>query len=196
MYKVKNKLRQAREDDIMRREEAARQLLEANNQQQPKKKQFRSLSISASTVEEFKKRETARSRASLSASTSYVERLKTLKKSRREEEFRFCSDKLEKIDANASTEYPRNENARRAVNKQIIARLEQTVNAHAPNHESLPVAPDGFIPNSVVAALYRELRRESSENQKWKPRQLTEAQMAEIEKIKLKVSFAFFVLDL
>ena len=138
-----------------------------------------------------------RSRDTLSASTSYGERLRALKKSRQQKDFRFCSDKLEKIDAGDTTDYPQNENATRAVNKQIVARLEQTVNAHAPNHESLPVAPDGFIPNSIVAALYRELRRESSENEKftdkWKPRELTEEQMAEIEKLNLKVCIILFL---
>lgn len=138
-----------------------------------------------------------RSRAILSASTSYVERLRALKKSRQQNDFRFCSDKLEKIDAGDTTDYPQNENATRAVNKQIVARLEQTVNAHAPNHKSLPMAPDGFIPNSIVAALYRELRRESNDNEKftdkWKPRELTEEQMAEIEKLNLKVSCLCFL---
>ena len=64
------------------------------------------------------------------------------------------------IELEASRDYPSNENATRAANRKIIHRMEQTTNAHAPNHEALPVAPDGFIPNSVVVALYRELRRE------------------------------------
>ena len=195
IVQVKNKLRQTREDDIARREEAARQLDETKQSQQHQKKELRSLSISASTVEEFKRKEVIRSRPTLSASTSYGERLRALKKSRQKNDFRFCSDKLEKIDAGDTTDYPQNENATRAVNKQIIARLEQTVNGHAPNHESLPVAPDGFIPNSIVAALYRELRRESNDNDKftdkWKPRELTEEQIAEIEKLKLKVFIQF-----
>ena len=190
---VKNKLREARENDIERRENAARQLA---GEPKTKRKELRSFSMSTATVDEFKMKEKARSRNTLSASTSYVERLRALKKSRADD-FRFCNDKLDTIEATASTEYPKNENATRAVNRQIIARLEQTGNAHAPNHESLPVAPDGFIPNSIVAALYRELRRKTNANEKftdkWKPKELTDEQKAEIEKLNLKVFI--FLLD-
>lgn len=188
--KVKASLRKKREAAIERKKEAVRILAG-----QPKARESRSLSITASTVmDELSKKETG-NRPTLSASTTYVERLKAMKKERgeRDEGFKFCAEKLEQIEASASTEYPQNENSTRAVNKEIIARLEQTTNAHSPKLDTLPVAPDGFIPNSVVAALYRELRRESKNNKsrilssKWAPRQLTEEQLGEIDRLQNKV---------
>lgn len=198
--KVKASLRKKREAAVERKKEAARILAG-----EPKARESRSLSITASTVvDEFNKREETRNRPTLSASTTYVERLKAMKKERGErgEGFRFCAEKLEQIEACASTEYPKNENSTRAVNKQIIARLEQTANAHAPKQDMLPVAPDGFIPNSVVAALYRELRRESDQSNKtrifsskWAPRQLTEDQLGEIDCLQNNVC-RFFIRNL
>ena len=107
-------------------------------------------------------------------------------------EFGFCDERLEQIEVSAAGEYPRNENTKRTVNKQIVRRLEQNQHAHIPKYDGLPVAPDGFIPNSVVVALYRELRRETGRDSvntdKWKPKELTEEQLAEIEGLNKNVS--------
>ena len=142
--KVKSNLRKTREDDVEKRKEAARILAK-----EPKMRETRSLSIAGSTIDEFKKE--TRTRATLSASTTYVERLKAFKKARDQKDFEFCADKLENIELEAFKDCPSNENATRAANRKIIHRMEQTTNAHAPNHEALPVAPDGYIPNSVVS---------------------------------------------
>jgi len=50
------------------------------------------------------------------------------------------------------------------------------------------IAPDGFIPNSVVVAMFKDLREESKEEEDtWKPPQLTAEQLAELESRKKKL---------
>lgn len=56
--------------------------------------------------------------------------------------------------------------------------------------ETLVVAPDGYIPNSVVAALFADMRpkevvfeKEPEEIIPWKPPQLTDAQLEELKRM-------------
>ena len=50
------------------------------------------------------------------------------------------------------------------------------------DEEMFVIAPDGFIPNSVVVAMFKDLREEDKEEaEPWKPPQLTAEQLAELE---------------
>ncbi|PFX23697.1 Ribosome biogenesis protein YTM1 [Stylophora pistillata] len=56
------------------------------------------------------------------------------------------------------------------------------------DEEMFVIAPDGFIPNSVVVAMLKDLREEGKEEaDKWKPPQLTAEQLAELESRKKKL---------
>lgn len=56
------------------------------------------------------------------------------------------------------------------------------------DEEMFVIAPDGFIPNSVVVAMFKDFREEGKEEaDTWKPPQLTAEQLAELESRK-KVS--------
>lgn len=60
--------------------------------------------------------------------------------------------------------------------------------AEVEDEEMFVIAPDGFIPNSVVVAMFKDLREEGKEEaEPWKPPQLTAEQLAELESRK-KVS--------
>jgi len=48
----------------------------------------------------------------------------------------------------------------------------------------LPIAPDGYLPNSIIVALYKELKKTTPVEEKdedWKPKALTEEQLEELE---------------
>jgi len=60
--------------------------------------------------------------------------------------------------------------------------------AEVEDEEMFIIAPDGFIPNSVVVTMFKDLREEGKvEAEPWKPPQLTAEQLAELESRK-KVS--------
>lgn len=61
--------------------------------------------------------------------------------------------------------------------------------AEVEDEDMFVIAPDGFIPNSVVVAMFKDLREESKEEaEPWKLPQLTAEQLAELESRK-KVSY-------
>ena len=49
--------------------------------------------------------------------------------------------------------------------------------------EVFVIAPDGFVPNSVVVAIFKDSIEETKEEKRdtWKPPRLTEEQIAELE---------------
>ncbi|KAL9974561.1 hypothetical protein ACROYT_G011611 [Oculina patagonica] len=56
------------------------------------------------------------------------------------------------------------------------------------DEEMFVIAPDGYIPNSVVVAMFKDLKEEGKEEtEPWKPPQLTAEQLAELESRKKKV---------
>ena len=177
MAKIKADLRKKREEYMRRKQQYSDENVEV--------KQVRSLSITTDTVD-VKVEKTARKKHPLSASTTYVERLQAVKdiaSSKKHKDFNFTSEKLETIEI-SSKEYPKNENVSRKINKKIVKKIDQSLyHQHSSNQDMLPVAPDGFLPNSVVVALYKELRREVTEEEqlkKWKPKILTDEQLSEI----------------
>ena len=136
----------------------------------------------------------------LSASTTYLERLKILKEMRKglyrelddsparqpRKDFEFAVEKLERFEAESSPSvYPHNSHVTRNVSRKVIRRLEQipTNDDYLTKRDVLPVAPDGYIPNSVVVALYAELRRKTEQPiQMYKPIPLNDNQLAELKK--------------
>lgn len=177
MEKIKANLRKSREEDLRRRGKL--------KEKQPVLKEVRSLSIETDTVNEEIPKKVVKH--PLSAATTYTERLKAMRKvksaSRPRDDFNFIAEKLPVIEASSAC-YPNPAETTRRVNKTIVSKIEQSEYHAEPNHESIPVAPDGFIPNSVVVALYKELRREvtrEEEKKKWQPKQLTEEQLEELD---------------
>lgn len=137
-------------------------------------------SYSLSLIED-KSKEPKHPKHSLSTCTTYTERLRVLKKiklsAKTDPKSNIHSEKLSTIDA-SSEQYPDHVDARRNINKKIVRRIECQIATH---YEAMPVAPDGFIPNSVVAALYKELERGKTEQEMtWKPKELTEEQLEEL----------------
>ena len=68
---------------------------------------------------------------------------------------------------------------------QLVSQRLSRVASHkseVEGEEMFVIAPDGFIPNSVVVAMFKDLREEGKEEaEPWKPPQLTAKQLAELE---------------
>jgi len=129
-----------------------------------------------------------------SASSTYVERLKGMKDVpliERHKDVDVKSEKVAVIEVTAKSEYPSNEQAIRNVSQKVVKKYDQPHNDVIEKKANIPIAPDGYLPNSVIVALYKELRREITEEEKcekWKPRGLTAMQLDEINKLKAKTS--------
>ena len=186
MQKIKDELKRKREEGLKKRE----LILNGNEvPEEPKHKQNRSLSLTGE--KEFEKNNGI-PKHPLSASTTYVERLQAMKNvplHERHKDLSFAKERLESFDASAEHEYPEKETAILNVKRKVVKRMEQ---CNIDEDVKIPIAPDGHLPNSVVVALYRELRREVTEEEKmekWKPKMLTAEQLKELNEMKKKVSF-------
>ena len=88
------------------------------------------------------------------------------------------------VDVPKSNRYPSPSLSRQLVS-QRFSRLASHQAADEEDEEMFVIAPDGFIPNSVVVAMFKDSREENKgEEDKWKPPQLTAEQLAELEKRK------------
>ena len=96
------------------------------------------------------------------------------------------------IDVPVARDFPSNVESLRNLNKKITDDIDNKKNLFNKGRKEqgmFPVAPDGYLPNSVVVALYKELKKEEVFEDVWKPRELTEAQMKELEEFAKRVSF-------
>ena len=85
------------------------------------------------------------------------------------------------VDVPKSNRYPSPSHSRQVVS-QRLSRLASHQTADDDDEDMFVIAPDGFIPNSVVVAMFKDLREESTEEaDTWKPPQLTAEQLAELE---------------
>lgn len=85
------------------------------------------------------------------------------------------------VDVPKSNRYPSPSHSRQLVS-QRLSRLASHHGADDEDEDVFVIAPDGFIPNSVVVAMFKDLREESKEEaDTWKPPQLTAEQLAELE---------------
>eukprot|EP00794_Sanderia_malayensis_P018922 gene18922-20826_t len=96
------------------------------------------------------------------------------------------SDERKVIDVSAAEDFPSSKQALRNLNRQITDELDSKDNlppsSRKKERSTLPIAPDGYLPNSIVVALYKELKREETvEEERWKPVELTQQQMDELE---------------
>ena len=83
------------------------------------------------------------------------------------------------VDVPKSDRYPSPSQSRQLVS-QRLSRLASS--ADDGDEDTFVIAPDGFIPNSVVVAMFKDLREEGTEEaDTWKPPQLTAEQLAELE---------------
>ena len=88
------------------------------------------------------------------------------------------------VDVPKSSRYPSPSISRQLVS-QRLSRLASHHAADEEDEEMFVIAPDGFIPNSVVVAMFKDSREETKgEEDTWKPPQLTAEQLAELEKRK------------
>ena len=84
------------------------------------------------------------------------------------------------VDVPKSNRYPSPSQSVQLVS-QRLSRLASH-KAEGEDEEMYVIAPDGFIPNSVVVAMFKDLREEGKEEtEPWKPPQLTAEQLAELE---------------
>jgi len=94
------------------------------------------------------------------------------------------------IDVPPTIEYPSPSHARQLVS-QKHSRMASLQTADRENEDVFVIAPDGFVPNSVVVAIFEESRAEESKEQEegdtWKPPRLSKEQIAELESRKKKV---------
>ncbi|XP_065064504.1 WD repeat-containing protein 97-like isoform X2 [Rhopilema esculentum] len=88
------------------------------------------------------------------------------------------------IEVPLAPDFPSNFETLRNLNRSITDR-QKTFNENRKARGMLPVAPDGYLPNSIIVALYKELKKEEKvEEKEWKPKQLTEKQLEELETFK------------
>ena len=95
------------------------------------------------------------------------------------------------VDVPRSSNYPSPTHSRTLVARQVSQNA--TISNEEEDPESFAIAPDGFIPNSVVVAMFKDLRSEPEEEvvKEWKPPQLSAQQLAELESRK-KVGVGLF----
>ena len=85
-----------------------------------------------------------------------------------------------------ANQYPTKEDTVQEISKTVVknySAFDGMFFEDTKGFKTLPIAPDGFLPNSVVVALYRELRKEgeaTEEDEEWRPKNLTEDQLAEL----------------
>lgn len=176
-------IKEIRERILQKRKEEEEKILSRDKPEiEAPVRKIRSLSIETDNVDLMMK-EKISNRPQLSASTTYVERLQALK-NYTENNKQYKAKSLEKIGkiVVSSDEYPLNKVTKTNVNKRSVRKFkEETACEKDPPSDLFPVAPDGFIPNSVVVALYKELKRESETvDEDWRPKDLTEEQLNQI----------------
>ena len=90
------------------------------------------------------------------------------------------------VDVPKSNRYPSPSQSVQLVSQRLSRMASHK--AEVEDEDMFVIAPDGFIPNSVVVAMFKDLREEGKEEaEPWKPPQLTAEQLAELESRK-KVS--------
>ena len=101
---------------------------------------------------------------------------------------------LKPIDVPPVSDFPENLQTLRNVNKKITADVDTQAESFNKNRKAkglLPIAPDGYLPNSIIVALYKELKKEEpaeeKEEEDWKPKGLTQEQLDELKKYERKV---------
>lgn len=93
------------------------------------------------------------------------------------------------VDVPKTERYPSSTTCRHMVARRAARLVSRRVSDTG--QEEYVVAPDGFIPNSVVVAIFKDIKSETPAEDPakiWKPPSLTAEQVAEIEKRK-KVGF-------
>ena len=84
------------------------------------------------------------------------------------------------VDVPKSNRYPSPSQSVQLVSQRLSRMASHK--AEDEDEEMLVIAPDGFIPNSVVVAMFKDLREERKEEaEPWKPPKLTAEQLAELE---------------
>ena len=88
------------------------------------------------------------------------------------------------VDVPKSKRYPSPSQSVQLVSQRLsrLASHQASHQADGDDEEMFVIAPDGFIPNSVVVAMFKDLREEGKEEaDTWKLPQLTAEQLAELE---------------
>ncbi|XP_068724283.1 WD repeat-containing protein 97-like isoform X2 [Montipora capricornis] len=95
------------------------------------------------------------------------------------------------VDVPKSSQYPSPSYSTQLVS-QRLSRMAAHQTAHEEDDEVFVIAPDGFVPNSVVVAIFKDSIEETKEEKRdtWKPPRLTEEQIAELESRKKKVVYS------
>ena len=99
------------------------------------------------------------------------------------------------IDVPPANDFPHNFETLRNLNKKVAEdaeRRQKSFNQSRKEMGMLPVAPDGYLPNSIIVALYKELKKEEKpveEETDWKPKGLTQQQLEELEEYNKRVSY-------
>lgn len=89
------------------------------------------------------------------------------------------------VDVPKSDRYPSSSMCRHMVAQRVSRMASRSLPDD--DEESFVIAPDGYIPNSVVVALFKDFREEPKVEESalpWKPPQLTAEQLAELQKRK------------
>lgn len=116
-------------------------------------------------------------------------------------EFRMAkAKKLKPICVSAAADFPSNAETLRNLNKNMtedMDRRQKSFNERRKEQGMLPIAPDGYLPNSIVVALYKELKKEEepTEEEEWKPKMLTQQQLDELEEYSKRVRIVFSFLN-
>ena len=103
---------------------------------------------------------------------------------------------LKPIDVPPASDFPHNFRTIRDLNRQITADSDDRQKSFNENRRAmgmLPVAPDGYLPNSIIVALYKELEKEApvvEEEKEWRPKSLTQKQLEELEEYDKKVWYS------
>lgn len=103
------------------------------------------------------------------------------------------------IEVPCAKDFPSNFETLRNLSKQISEKADApdtSFNANRKESGMLPIAPDGYLPNSVIVALYKELKKEepAKEEKEWKCVPLSQQQLDELEAFYKRVSCACYIL--
>ena len=102
---------------------------------------------------------------------------------------------LKPIDVPKASDFPQNTLTLRNINRETAADADNHQGLFNENREAmgmLPIAPDGYLPNSIIVALYKELKKTTPVEEKdedWKPKALTEEQLEELEENEKRVLY-------
>ena len=102
---------------------------------------------------------------------------------------------LKPIDVPRASDFPQNTTTLRNISRETAADADNKQGLFNENREAmgmLPIAPDGYLPNSIIVALYKELKKTSPVVEKdddWKPKALTQEQLDELEENENRVLY-------